>query len=202
MCTKACLCDWTSNLTTCLPPQQLLLESRAVSSAGNLVKSVGDPSAVVANSQYLTLSALLSGSSTTTVKDKTSISQVSWYKVILPSLLCLFYWLYQSSDAIYSLCCMCEIVYSFSCIRSGLFSSVYNHIIGSQWLTLRLSYRVRVGGRKGAKEVTNQVVATPSVRVVTNSGHSLCVQAVVTNGTAPGSVRWVAVCVLACVLEI
>ncbi|KAK4293481.1 hypothetical protein Pmani_033826 [Petrolisthes manimaculis] len=54
---------------------KLLLESRAVSSAGNLVKSVGDPSAVVANSQYLTLSALLSGSSTTTVKDKTSHSQ-------------------------------------------------------------------------------------------------------------------------------
>lgn len=58
-----------------------------------------------------------------------------------------------------------------------------------------MSCRVRVGGRKGAKEVMSQEVATPSVRVVTNRGHSLCVQAVVTSGTAPGSVRWVVVCV-------
>ncbi|KAG7167328.1 hypothetical protein Hamer_G022796 [Homarus americanus] len=46
---------------------QLLLESRASVSSGNLTKAVGESAS---NSQYLTLSALLSGGSTTTVKDK------------------------------------------------------------------------------------------------------------------------------------
>ncbi|XP_042225044.1 uncharacterized protein LOC121868460 isoform X2 [Homarus americanus] len=46
---------------------KLLLESRASVSSGNLTKAVGESAS---NSQYLTLSALLSGGSTTTVKDK------------------------------------------------------------------------------------------------------------------------------------
>ena len=45
---------------------QLLLESR------NSATGANKPSVEVANSQYLTLSALLSGGSTTTVKDKTA----------------------------------------------------------------------------------------------------------------------------------
>ncbi|XP_045592045.1 uncharacterized protein [Procambarus clarkii] len=46
---------------------KLLLESRASVTSSNLVKAVGESAS---NSQYLTLSALLSGGSTTTVKDK------------------------------------------------------------------------------------------------------------------------------------
>ncbi|XP_071527263.1 uncharacterized protein [Panulirus ornatus] len=48
---------------------KLLLESRANVSSGSLVKAVGDSAS---NSQYLTLSALLSGGSTTTIKDKSA----------------------------------------------------------------------------------------------------------------------------------
>nr|XP_053649783.1 uncharacterized protein LOC128700546 isoform X2 [Cherax quadricarinatus] len=48
---------------------KLLLESRASASSGTLVKGVSESAS---NSQYLTLSALLSGGSTTTVKDKSA----------------------------------------------------------------------------------------------------------------------------------